>query len=159
MHLRSFISFNFFLNPVFTMPLFILLLSKRQMITSLRRHRNPLHTHTQFFEKLKKTMCSLRCLFVLSQSGEIMISKRFPTVEKRARLQESSLTPIPSDVEFSEAVRFSRVKNDVVSIPSQTYQNSSKNSCCHRLQQSSITRRRIFQYYLYRYLRHVFYVL
>ena len=59
-------------------------------------------------------MCSLRCLFVLSQSGEIMISKRFPTVEKRARLQESSLTPIPSDVEFSEAVRFSREKNDVV---------------------------------------------
>ena len=73
-------------------------------ITSIKA-RNPLLTQ-QFFEKLKKTMCSLRCLFVLSQSGEIMISKRFPTVEKRARLQESSLTPIPSDVEFSEAVRF-----------------------------------------------------
>ena len=47
----------------------------------------------------------------------------------------------------------------VVSNPYHNKKNSSKNSCSHRLQQSSITRHQIFQYCLYRYPSHVIYVL
>ena len=57
-------------------------------------------------------MCSLRCLFILSPNGDIIISKRFPTVEKRAQLLQQSndaLVTVPSDEEFSLAVRRSLV--------------------------------------------------
>ena len=41
-------------------------------------------------------MCTLRALFIL-KNEEILLSKRYPTIEKKVELLDKSYTPLPND--------------------------------------------------------------
>lgn len=45
--------------------------------------------------------CSLRAVWILSGDGRVLLSRRFPIAEKRARRANDALTPVPTDDRFS----------------------------------------------------------